>query len=327
MKLALSLLKTLPAELAHSLALNGLKFLDKLGLISLFVKEIKNNELELSGMKFKNNLGTAAGLDKNGDYINSLGKLGFGFLEVGTVTPLPQSGNEKPRLFRVFNENAIINRMGFNNKGVDHLVKNLKNHKYNGIVGVNIGANKSSEGDKRIDDYLECFKKVYKYADYIVVNISSPNTKNLRELHSAENLNMLLSAISQLSGELNNTKPIFLKISPDENDESLKKIIEMVESSIFSGLIATNTTIDKTVLKESKYHDFEGGLSGTPLFNKSNKKLELINTIAEDMPLIAVGGVIDKETYSKKLESGADLVQIYTGFIIKGPSIVNEILN
>ena len=327
MKLALSLLKTLPAELAHSLALNGLKLLDKLGLISLFVKEIKNNELELSGMRFKNNLGTAAGLDKNGDYINSLGKLGFGFLEVGTVTPLPQSGNEKPRLFRVFNENAIINRMGFNNKGVDHLVKNLKTHKYNGIVGVNIGANKLSEGDKRIDDYLECFKKVYKYADYIVVNISSPNTKNLRELHSAENLNMLLSAISQLSGELNNTKPIFLKISPDENDESLKQIIKIVESSIFSGLIATNTTVDKTLLKESKYHNYEGGLSGTPLYNKSNEKLELINTIAEDMPLIAVGGVINKETYFKKLESGADLVQIYTGFIIKGPSIVSEILN
>jgi dihydroorotate dehydrogenase len=327
LKLALSLLKILPTELAHSLALNGLKFLDKFGILSFIVKEIKNNELELLGMKFKNNLGTAAGLDKNGDYINSLGKLGFGFLEVGTVTPLPQSGNEKPRLFRVFNENAIINRMGFNNKGVDHLVKNLKTHKYNGIVGVNIGANKSSEGDKRIDDYLECFKKVYKYADYIVVNISSPNTKNLRELHSAENLNMLLSEISQLSGELQNTKPIFLKISPDENDESLKQIIKIVESSIFSGLIATNTTVDKTLLKESKYHNYEGGLSGTPLYNKSNEKLELINTIAEDMPLIAVGGVINKETYFKKLESGADLVQIYTGFIIKGPSIVSEILN
>ena len=330
MKLALSLLKILPAELAHSLALNGLNLLDKFGFLRFIVKNIKNiknNEIELLGMRFRNNLGTAAGLDKNGDYINSLGKFGFGFLEVGTVTPLPQSGNSKPRLFRIFDENAIINKMGFNNKGVDHLVQNLKTHKYKGIVGVNIGANKTSEGEKRIDDYLICFKKVYKYADYIVVNISSPNTRNLRDLHSADQLNVLLSAISRLSRELENTKPIFLKISPDENDESLKKIIEMVESSIFSGLIATNTTIDKTALKESKYHDFEGGLSGTPLFNKSNKKLELINTIAEDMPLIAVGGVIDKETYSKKLESGADLVQIYTGFIIKGPSIVNEILN
>lgn len=327
MKSALFLLKILPEELAHSIALNGLKLLDITGLLKFIVKDIKNNEIEFLGMELKNNLGTAAGLDKNGDYINSLGRLGFGFLEVGTVTPLPQSGNKKPRLFRIFHENAIINRMGFNNKGVDHLVKNLKTHKYNGIVGVNIGANKSSEGDKRIDDYLECFKKVYKYADYIVVNISSPNTKNLRELHSAENLNMLLSAISQLSGELNNTKPIFLKISPDENDESLKQIIKIVESSIFSGLIATNTTVDKTLLKESKYHNYEGGLSGTPLYNKSNEKLELINTIAEDMPLIAVGGVINKETYFKKLESGADLVQIYTGFIIKGPSIVSEILN
>ena len=327
MKSALFLLKILPEELAHSIALNGLKLLDITGLLKFIVKDIKNNEIEFLGMELKNNLGTAAGLDKNGDYINSLGRLGFGFLEVGTVTPLPQSGNKKPRLFRIFHENAIINRMGFNNKGVDHLVKNLKTHKYKGIVGVNIGANKTSEGGQRIEDYLVCFKKVYEYADYIVFNISSPNTKNLRELHSTENLNMLLSAISQLSGELNNTKPIFLKISPDENDESLKQIIKIVESSIFSGLIATNTTVDKTLLKESKYHNYEGGLSGTPLYNKSNEKLELINTIAEDMPLIAVGGVINKETYFKKLESGADLVQIYTGFIIKGPSIVSEILN
>ena len=327
MKLALFLLKILPEELAHSIALNGLKLLDRTGLLKFIVKDVKNNEIEFLGMKLKNNLGTAAGLDKNGDYIDSVGKLGFGFLEVGTVTPLPQSGNKKPRLFRIFHENAIINRMGFNNKGVDHLVKNLKTHKYKGIVGVNIGANKTSEGEQRIEDYLVCFKKVYEYADYIVVNISSPNTKNLRELHSAHNLNMLLSAISQLSSELQNAKPIFLKISPDENDESLKQIIKIVESSIFSGLIATNTTVDKTLLKESKYHNYEGGLSGTPLYNKSNEKLELINTIAEDMPLIAVGGVINKETYFKKLESGADLVQIYTGFIIKGPSIVSEILN
>ena len=327
MKLALFLLKILPEELAHSIALNGLKLLDITGLLKFIVKDIKNNEIEFLGMELKNNLGTAAGLDKNGDYINSLGRLGFGFLEVGTVTPLPQSGNKKPRLFRIFHENAIINRMGFNNKGVDHLVKNLKTHKYKGIVGVNIGANKTSEGEQRIEDYLVCFKKVYEYADYIVVNISSPNTKNLRELHSVDNLNILLSAISQLSSELQNTKPIFLKISPDENDESLKQIIKIVESSIFSGLIATNTTVDKTLLKESKCHNYEGGLSGVPLFNKSNQKLKLINAISEDMPLIAVGGVINKETYSKKLESGADLVQIYTGFIIKGPSIVSEILN
>ena len=327
MKLALFLLKILPEELAHSIALNGLKLLDIIGLLKFIVKDIKNNEIEFLGMELKNNLGTAAGLDKNGDYINSLGRLGFGFLEVGTVTPLPQSGNKKPRLFRIFHENAIINRMGFNNKGVDHLVKNLKTHKYKGIVGVNIGANKTSKGGQRIEDYLVCFKKVYEYADYIVVNISSPNTKNLRELHSVDNLNILLSAISQLSSELQNTKPIFLKISPDENDESIKQIIKIVESSIFSGLIATNTTTDKTLLKESKYHKYEGGLSGVPLFNKSNQKLKLINAISEDMPLIAVGGVINKETYFKKLESGADLVQIYTGFIIKGPSIVSEILN
>ena len=187
--------------------------------------------------------------------------------------------------------------MGFNNKGVDHLVKNLKTHKYNGIVGVNIGANKSSEGDKRIDDYLECFKKVYKYADYIVVNISSPNTKNLRELHSVENLNMLLSAISQLSDELNNTKPIFLKISPDENDESLKQIIKIVESSIFSGLIATNTTVDKTLLKESKYLDSFSRVLSTVVFvaiKPENIELSTILMICFRLSSFSSGEILRK---------------------------------
>lgn len=326
MKLALLLLKNLPEELAHSLALGGLKFLHKLKILNLFIKKPKNNEFQLLGMNFKNKLGTAAGLDKNGDYIDSLGALGFGFLEVGTVTPLAQPGNDKPRLFRIFDERAIVNRMGFNNKGVDHLVKNLKNINYDGVIGVNIGANKSSEDQKRIDDYLFCFKKVYKLADYIVINISSPNTPSLRDLHNEDNLSDLLRQIASLSSDLNNTKPIFLKVSPDESNKTIERIVEEIKKFNFSGLIATNTTIDKKLLKNSHYHSFKGGLSGAPLLAKSNEAIRCIRSIDEKVPLIGVGGVMTKNDFDNKLNSGANLIQIYTGFIIKGPSIINEIL-
>jgi len=326
LKLALLLLKNLPEELAHSLALGGLKFLHKLKILNLFIKKPKNNEFQLLGMNFKNKLGTAAGLDKNGDYIDSLGALGFGFLEVGTVTPLAQSGNDKPRLFRIFDERAIVNRMGFNNKGVDHLVKNLKNINYDGVIGVNIGANKSSVDQKRIDDYLLCFKKVYKLADYIVINISSPNTPSLRDLHNEDNLSDLLRQIASLSSDLNNTKPIFLKVSPDESNKTIERIVEDIKKFNFSGLIATNTTIDKKLLKNSHYHSFKGGLSGAPLLAKSNEAIRCIRSIDEKVPLIGVGGVMTKNDFDNKLNSGANLIQIYTGFIIKGPSIINEIL-
>ena len=326
MKLALLLLKNLPEELAHSLALGGLKFLHKLKILNLFIKKPKNNQFQLLGMNFKNKLGTAAGLDKNGDYIDSLGALGFGFLEVGTVTPLAQPGNDKPRLFRIFDERAIVNRMGFNNKGVDHLVKNLKNINYDGVIGVNIGANKSSVDQKRIDDYLLCFKKVYKLADYIVINISSPNTPSLRDLHNEDNLSDLLRQIASLSSDLNNTKPIFLKVSPDESNKTIERIVEEIKKFNFSGLIATNTTIDKKLLKNSHYHSFKGGLSGAPLLAKSNEAIRCIRSIDEKVPLIGVGGVMTKNDFDNKLNSGANLIQIYTGFIIKGPSIINEIL-
>ncbi|MDC1123730.1 quinone-dependent dihydroorotate dehydrogenase [Gammaproteobacteria bacterium] len=327
MKLALLLLKKLPEELAHSLALSGLKFLYKLRVLNLFIKKPKNNEFQLLGMNFKNKLGTAAGLDKNGDYIDSLGALGFGFLEVGTVTPLPQPGNDRPRLFRLFDEKAIINRMGFNNKGVDHLVKNLNSINYDGVVGVNIGANKNSKGQKRIDDYLFCFKKVFNLADYIVINISSPNTPSLRDLHDEDNLSDLLSQIASLSSDLNNTKPIFLKVSPDESDKTIERIVEEIKKFNFSGLIATNTTIDKKLLKNSHYHGYKGGLSGAPLLAKSNETIKCIRSIDEKVPLIGVGGVMSKDDFDGKLNSGANLIQVYTGFILKGPSIINELLD
>ena len=277
-------------------------------------------------MIFENRLGTAAGLDKNGDYIDCLGALGFGFIEVGTITPKAQLGNSKPRVFRVFKEEAIINRLGFNNKGVDYLVERLKKRTFNGVVGVNIGANKTSNGQKRIDDYIECFNKVQNYADYIAVNISSPNTPGLRDLHSSSNLKILIESLDEETKLCGYTKPIFLKVSPDENNESVNEIIQIVNDSSFTGLIVSNTSIDKTLLKNNSYHDYEGGLSGKPIMDKSTQLLNHIHKNNLSMPLIGVGGVLSKQDFQNKINSGAQLVQLYTGFVVKGPKIVSDIL-
>jgi dihydroorotate dehydrogenase len=277
-------------------------------------------------MIFENRLGTAAGLDKNGDYIDCLGALGFGFIEVGTITPKAQLGNSKPRVFRVFKEEAIINRLGFNNKGVDYLVERLKKRTFKGVVGVNIGANKTSNGQKRIDDYIECFNKVQNYADYIAVNISSPNTPGLRDLHSSSNLKILIESLDEATKLCGYTKPIFLKVSPDENNESVNEIIQIVNDSSFTGLIVSNTSIDKTLLKNNSYHDYEGGLSGKPIMDKSTQLLNRIHKNNLSMPLIGVGGVLSKKDFQNKINSGAQLVQLYTGFVVKGPKIVSDIL-
>ena len=328
MNFFLKIFKLLPPEIAHSLSLNSLNILYKLNLLRLIAPNHKTTkEFFFQGMVFKNKLGTAAGLDKNGDFIDALGALGFGFLEVGTVTPIPQYGNTKPRVFRNFKEDSIINRLGFNNKGVDYLVKKLKSKKFDGVIGVNIGANKSSQGDQRINDYLICLQKVHAYADYITVNISSPNTPNLRELHNKDDLKNLLGSIERKAIDEDIKIPLFLKISPDESNESIDSIIELINDSIFRGLIATNTTVDKTNLLNKKFIDIEGGLSGKPLMTKSTSKLSYIKSQSKDMPLIGVGGVIGKEDYLEKLNAGADLVQIYTGFIIKGPELVSQILS
>tara|TARA_A100000164_G_scaffold220937_1_gene196045 strand:+ start:304 stop:1293 length:990 start_codon:yes stop_codon:yes gene_type:complete len=324
----LKLFKLLSPELAHSFSLNSLKLLHKLNILRLFFnKNYKDENVIFLGMHFKNRLGTAAGLDKNGDYIDALGDLGFGFLEVGTVTPLAQSGNPKPRVFRNYRENSIINRLGFNNKGVDHLVSNLKKKTYKGVLGVNIGANKDSIGNQRINDYLVCLEKVNKYADYITINISSPNTPNLRDLHDSENLSILINAIDKSIKDLDISKPVFLKISPDESDETISNIITHVENSSFSGIIATNTTIDKSMLVNEEIKLIDGGISGEPLMNKSTEKLSYIRSKSKDIKLIGVGGVLSKEDYDKKINAGASLVQVYTGFIIQGPKLINNILN
>jgi len=327
MRIALFLLRLLPPEISHSIALNALNFLYKFNLTSiLFPYEDSSESFEFKGLIFKNKLGIAAGLDKNGDFINSLGALGFGFIEVGTVTPLAQPGNPKPRIFRFPSQGAIVNKLGFNNKGVDYLVKKIKLRNFNGILGVNIGANKISEGQKRVDDYIECFKKVYPYADYITVNISSPNTPNLRSLHQEENFLPLFEALNLARIETKYHNPIFIKLSPDEDEQIIAGIIEAINKFEFDGVITSNTTIEKDNLRHSGRHNLEGGLSGKPLLEKSNELLKLAHSYAPNLLKIGVGGVDSKESFNSKLDNGASLVQIYTSFIYHGPKILRKLL-
>ena len=327
MNLFLKILRLLPPEIAHKIALDLLSLSHRLGILSFIFRKPNDENCSFAGMNLRNRLGTAAGLDKNGDYIDCLGALGFGFLEVGTVTPMPQYGNPKPRVFRNFNENSIINRLGFNNGGVDRLIKNLRTRSFEGILGVNVGANKNSKGDERINDYLHCIEKVHKYADYITVNVSSPNTPNLRNLQSDENLVDLVTKVDKLVNKQKIKIPLFLKISPDESNTIIEDIIEIVKNSSFSGIVATNTTIDKSSLSNIKYKSIEGGLSGAPLMKKSTKIIKMIDLKADKkIPIIGVGGVMNKEDYLEKISSGAGLVQIYSGFVLKGPKIVSQIL-
>ena len=328
MRILLSFLRMLPPELAHSIALNSLQLLYQLKLISIFFPQrFSETSFTFKGLKFKNKLGIAAGLDKNGDFINSLGALGFGFIEVGTITPKPQSGNPRPRVFRFTDQEAIVNRLGFNNKGVDYLVKRIKGRKYNGVLGINIGANKDSTGQKRIDDYIECFQKVSTYADYITVNISSPNTPGLRSLHSKENFLPLFKAISHVRETENFLNPIFIKLSPDEHIDVISEITKAIKEFNFDGVITSNTTIDKSNLIFESKADLSGGLSGKPLLEKSNELLSLVHSREPELLKIGVGGVHNKESFDMKFEKGASLVQIYTSFIYHGPKIIKKLLN
>lgn len=328
MKVLLAILRMLPPETAHSIALNSLKLLHKLKLIHLFFPfKLSNSPFYFKGLEFKNRLGIAAGLDKNGDFIDSLGALGFGFIEVGTVTPKPQSGNSKPRVFRFPDQEAIVNRLGFNNKGVDYLVERAKSRKYLGVLGINIGANKDSKGQKRIDDYIECFKKVSPFADYISVNISSPNTPDLRSLHSKENFLPLFEAIKNARELERFDNPIFIKLSPDEEQHTIFEITEAIKDFNFDGVIASNTTVEKSNLIVSTDADYSGGLSGKPLLTKSNDLLNLVHSNEPELLKIGVGGVHNKESFDIKLKNGASLVQIYTSFIYQGPEIIKKLLS
>ena len=326
MKAFIKIFRFFPPETAHHLALLSLKFLNKVKILKLFFPAIKDfdNPKEYFNLKFRNMLGVAAGLDKNGDYVDELELLGFGFIELGTVTPKPQDGNQKPRVFRYLNQQAVVNRLGFNNKGVEHLVSKIKNKKYDAVIGVNIGANKASKNDQRIDDYAFCFEKVYKYCDYVTVNISSPNTPKLRKLHNPEELQKIFKRINEIKSTNQIDIPIFLKISPDESEENILKIINIYETLKIKGLIVSNTSIDKDILEGCSH---EGGISGKPLLKRSNQLLKMIHDFNKDIFLVGVGGVFSKEDYENKIKLGASLVQIYTGFIFEGPAIVKKILS
>ena len=316
----------MPPENAHFIGLFLLKILNLVGLLEILFPVRKTNFIprKFFGLDFRNTLGVAAGLDKNGDFVDVLDSLGFGFIEIGTTTPKPQKGNPKPRVFRYSSSKAVINKLGFNNKGVDYLASKIKNKKFNAIIGVNIGANKTSTKEKRIEDYKVCFEKIYQYADYVTVNISSPNTPELRNLHDPDELEKIFESINSIKIKNASKIPVFLKISPDEDDGTIGKILEIYKELQICGLIVSNTSIDKNILKNCQH---EGGISGKPLFDKSSELIRKIKEIDDEVFLIGVGGVFSKDDYQNKISDGASLIQVYTGFIYEGPSIVKNILS
>lgn len=326
--LARKTLQALPAETAHDLAIKGLSS----PLASLTAYPQVQNPVELMGITFPNPVGLAAGFDKNGDAINGLAKQGFGFIEIGTITPKPQAGNDKPRLFRLSCDNAIINRMGFNNKGIDYLIEQVKKADFKGVLGINIGKNKVTPNDKAVEDYIHCFEKAHALCDYITVNISSPNTPDLRELQNDHALVDLLQGVkaTQLACEKQSGKytPVLVKISPDQNPEQLKFMVEQIKSTGFDGIICTNTTIDRpeNLQSNEQLSGQAGGLSGQPLLKKSNQTLKLVREFAgKNFPIIAVGGIIDKKDAIEKFKLGANLIQVYTGFVLKGSCLIKQI--
>ena len=279
---------------------------------------------ELFGLTFENPVGIAAGFDKNATHISEFEKFGFGFIEIGTVTPKPQDGNPKKRLFRLKEDTAIINRMGFNNDGVTKIKNRLKKN-YNVLIGGNIGKNKVTPNSQAKNDYIICFKELYNYVDYFVVNVSSPNTPGLRELQSKEFLNDLFIDLNKLRSNETIKKPILIKISPDLSKEKILEILEVIDTNNIDGIIATNTTIDYPNLK-SKNKNETGGLSGAPLYDKSNEVISFISKKTNGkLPIIGVGGISTPEQAVKKIEAGAHLIQLYTGIIYEGPGIVRKI--
>ncbi len=281
------------------------------------------------GIDFPNPVGLAAGLDKNGEHLDALGALGFGFIEVGTVTPRPQPGNPKPRLFRLPEHEALINRMGFNNVGVDALARNIEQSHWRGVLGINIGKNKTTPNERAADDYLACLERVYPFASYITVNVSSPNTPGLRDLQQGDSLQRLIGTLmdarEKLAGLHGAHKPVLLKIAPDLDDAQMDAMAAALRGSGIDGLICTNTTIDRTGVAGSAHAGETGGLSGKPLFEPSTEILRgMARRLGDAMPLVGVGGVLTGSDAADKLEAGARLVQIYSGLIYRGPWLLTE---
>lgn len=321
------LLFQLEAEKAHKLALASLDYLPH----SCF-KQAKGQSVKAMGLEFPHAVGLAAGLDKNGEHLDGLAKLGFSFIEIGTVTPLAQIGNPQPRLFRLPEAEAIINRMGFNNKGVDALVDYVQKAKYTGVLGINIGKNKETPLNKAADDYLICLRKVYKHASYVTINISSPNTPELRQLQQGDYLDHLLGQLKEeqqkLSDQSQKRVPLVVKISPDETDETLKQMADTIVRHGIDGIIATNTTCARAGVEGLVNAEQQGGLSGQPLKNSATHCLGLVKSyVGNALTLIGVGGIDSPSTAQEKLDAGATLIQVYTGLIYKGPNLVSELVD
>lgn len=323
-----NLLFTLPPETAHHVSLSGISLAERLGLTRVW-PAIPSQPVTAMGLTFPNPVGLAAGLDKNGDHIDGLASLGFGFIEIGTVTPRPQPGNPQPRLFRLPEATAIINRMGFNNLGVDHLVGQVERMRYKGILGINIGKNFDTPVERAVEDYLICLDKVYAHASYVTVNISSPNTQGLRSLQSEDALAALLEPLKnrqqQLATQHGRHVPLVVKIAPDLTSEDVAVIAAQLRRFEIDGVIATNTTISREVVKGLPHAEESGGLSGAPVREASTRVVrELVEKLEGALPVIGVGGITDGETAAEKVKAGAALVQVYTGFIYKGPALLRK---
>ncbi|MFH0256686.1 quinone-dependent dihydroorotate dehydrogenase [Vibrio rumoiensis] len=319
------------AETAHELAIKNLKRLNGTPLDFFFRQSLPMRSVEVMGLTFKNPVGLAAGMDKNGECIDAFGAMGFGFLEIGTVTPRAQPGNDKPRCFRIVEAEGIINRMGFNNDGVDELIENVKQSNFDGILGINIGKNKDTPIEKGTEDYLICMEKVYPYAGYIAANISSPNTPGLRSLQYGEALDELLSALkdkqTELAKQYDKYVPLALKIAPDLTDEELKQICDSLKKYKIDGVIATNTTLDRSLVEGMKNASEMGGLSGRPVQSKSTEVIrQLYKELGEEIPIIGVGGIDSYIAAKEKMMAGAKLVQVYSGFIYHGPNLIKDIV-
>jgi len=322
----------LDAEAAHDLTLSALARIQHTPLVCTVAQPRVDDPVTIAGLRFPNRVGLAAGLDKNGRCIDGFGAMGFGFVEVGTVTPKAQPGNPKPRIFRLPEANALINRLGFNNGGLDAFIANVTRARFRergGILGLNIGKNAATPIERAVDDYLFCLDGVYPHADYVTVNISSPNTKNLRALQSDEALEALLAAIRErdaaLARQHGRQVPIFVKIAPDLDETQVDVIAATLAKSGVAGVIATNTTIARDAVKHLPHGEEAGGLSGAPVFEASNRVIRQLRTrLPKGMPIIGVGGVLSGADAVAKIEAGADLVQLYTGFIYRGPPLVTE---
>ena len=327
-----NILFSLDPETAHGLGMSGMDFMHRAGIACLLAKPPASQPVSLMGLTFPNPVGLAAGLDKNGEHVDTLASLGFGFIEIGTVTPRPQPGNPKPRMFRIPEKQAIINRMGFNNDGVDKLLANIAGSQFarrGGILGINIGKNFDTPIEKAASDYLICLERVYGAASYVAINISSPNTKNLRELQKDDALDALLGSLkaeqSRLADRHGKHVPLVLKVAPDLEDPQIQSIADLLRRHRMDGVIATNTTLSREGVEGQKNAEETGGLSGAPVFERSTAVLrKLAEALAGEVPIIGVGGIMQGDDAADKIKAGARLVQLYTGFIYRGPELIGE---